>query len=311
MILITGGTGFIGRVLVRKFQEEDQPIRLILRPSRKSPALPPGVQLEVAISNLNESRNLRVAMVGVDTVYHLAGVEHYGAYGDLVGVDIRGTQAVVDAAVDAGVDRFFYVSHLGVDRSSAYPVLKAKAIAEEQIRKSGIDYTTIRSGIVYGKNDAFTSGLASLLSVFPFLFFMPGEGGTLLQPLWVEDLVTCLLWALDESETRMKTYEIGGPEQLTFKQICKTVMEKLDIQRRLVKMHPSYLRGLTVFLDTLFPGLPVSVFWLDYLAANRTCALDSVPRSFNLLPSRFSHQIDYLKDINWQGETFKKLLRRR
>lgn len=250
-------------------------------------------------------------MVGVDTVYHLAGVEHYGAYGDLIGVDIRGTQAVVDAAVDAGVDRFFYVSHLGADRSSAYPVLKAKAIAEEQIRKSGIDYTIVRTGIIYGKNDAFTSGLASLLSVFPFIFFTPGDGGTLLQPLWVEDLVTCLLWAMDEPKTRMKTYEIGGPEQLTLSQICEIVMEKLDIQRRLVKMHPSYLRGLTVFLDTIFPGLPVSVFWLDYLAANRTCSLDSVPRSFNLLPSRFSHRIDYLRETNWQGETFKKLLRRR
>jgi NADH dehydrogenase len=60
-------------------------------------------------------------------------------------IDIQGTQTVIRAAVDAGVRRFFYVSHLGADRASAFPLLKAKAIAEEYIRRSGLDYTILRS----------------------------------------------------------------------------------------------------------------------------------------------------------------------
>jgi uncharacterized protein YbjT (DUF2867 family) len=93
-------------------------------------------------------------------------------------IDILGTQAVARAARDAGVKRIFFVSHLGADRASAYPVLKAKAIAEEYLRRSGVDYTIYRSAIVYGPQDGFTTGLAKLLSTSPF-FLVPGDASTL------------------------------------------------------------------------------------------------------------------------------------
>ena len=137
MILVTGGTGFIGKALIRSLVESGYPVRTLIRPSSQSPDLPRGVGVEVAVSSLKDERGLRAAMVGVDTVYHLAGVERRGAYASLMEVDIQGTQAVTTAAVDAGVDRLFYISHLGADRASAFPVLKSKAIAEEHIRRSG------------------------------------------------------------------------------------------------------------------------------------------------------------------------------
>lgn len=311
MILVTGGTGFIGRALVKQLVELGVPVRIVLRPSQHSPEVPQGIPLEVAISNLSNERSLRAAMVGVDTVYHLAGVEQRGAYGDLMAVDIRGTGAVVNAALDAGVERFFYLSHIGADRSSAYPVLKAKAIAEQYIRKSGLDYTIVRSAIVYGPNDGFTTSLARLLYAFPFVFFVPGDGRSLLQPLWIEDLVTYLVWALDDLHTLNETYEIGGPEQMSLKQILTLMMEKLGIQRRLVSVRFPYLKGFTILLESIFPGLPVSVFWLDYLATNHTCALDTLPREFNLLPARMSYQLDYLSNTNWQASLLKNLLRRK
>jgi uncharacterized protein YbjT (DUF2867 family) len=311
MILVTGGTGFVGRALVKLLAEMDYPVRIVLRPSNRSPEIPQGVPVEVAISNLSSERSLRAAMVGVDTVYHLAGVEHRGAYADLMAVDIRGTHAVINAALDAGVERLFYLSHLGADRSSAYPVAKAKAIAEQYIRRSGLNYTIFRSAIVYGPNDGFTTGLARLLYAFPFIFMIPGEGKSLLQPLWIEDLVTCMAWALDDPRTSNETYELGGSEQLTFKQIITLMMEMLGIKRRLVAIRPPYLRGLTVLLESLFPGLPVSVFWLDYLATNHICALDSIPRAFNLLPARMSYQLGYLGETNWQVSLLTNLFRRK
>jgi NADH dehydrogenase len=224
LILITGGTGFIGQALIRHLVEMGKPVRTLIRPSPHSPKLPLNVPVEVAVSSLSDARGLRAAMVGVDTVYHLVGGEWQGAHANLMNIDIQGTQAVVHAAVDARVDRFFYVSHLGADRASAYPVLKAKAIAEEFIRRSGLDYTILRSAIVFGQNDGLTTGLARILSALPFFFLIPGDGSVLLQPLWVEDLVTCLSWALEDDETRNRMFEVGGPEYLSFRQLATLVM---------------------------------------------------------------------------------------
>lgn len=311
MILVTGGTGFIGKALIRSLVESGYPVRTLIRPSSQSPDLPRGVGVEVAVSSLKDERGLRAAMVGVDTVYHLAGVERRGAYASLMEVDIQGTQAVTTAAVDAGVDRLFYLSHLGADRASAFPVLKSKAIAEEHIRRSGIDYTIMRTAIIFGPDDGFTTGLARLITPIPFLFLTPGDGSTLVQPLWVEDLVTCLTWALDDDGTRNELYEVGGPEYFTFKQVVELVMEVIGIHRRIVPVRPPILRGITVILDTIFPGLPVSVYWLDYLAANRTCALDTIPRNFHLMPSRMSQRIDYLRGERWGRSLFSTLVKRR
>lgn len=311
MILVTGGTGFVGQALIRHLSEGGRPVRTLIRPSRRSPALPKGIPVEVAVSSLRDERGLRAAMVGVDTLYHLASSEWEGPRASLMETDIQGTQAVVKAAVDAGVGRFFFVSHLGADRASAYPVFKAKAIAEEYIRRSGLDFTILRSAIVYGQNDNFTTGLASLFYSLPFLFLVPGDGKMLLQPLWVEDLVTCLTWALEDDSTRNQTYEIGGPEYLTFREVVQTVLAETGMRRSLVSMRPPYLRGLTVFLENIFPGLPVSVFWLDYLASNHTCSLDGLPHIFNLMPARFSQRLAYLKGKNWRLSLLRSLLRRR
>jgi len=310
MILVTGATGFIGSVLIRQLSATGRQVRTLIRPSKKSPNLPHGVSIEVAVSSLRDERGLRAAMKGVDTVYHLAGVEGRGSRADLMDVDIMGTQSVAQAAADAGVDRIFFLSHLGADRASAYPVLKAKAIAESYIRQSKVDFTIFRSAIVYGVNDHFTTGLGILLHALPGIFIIPGDGSTLIQPIWVEDLVTCMTWALDDPSTRNQVFDVGGPEYLPFRKVLEDVIASVGVQRWITSMGPAYLRSLTVFMEQTFPAFPVSVFWLDYLAANRTCSLDTVPRLFGLMPARFAQSIDYLKGQTWQKNMWRMLLRR-
>jgi NADH dehydrogenase len=294
MILVTGGTGFVGKALIRHLVEAGYPVRTLIRPSSQSPNLPRGVAVDVAVSSLNDERGLRAAMVGVDTVFHLAGGEWHGPRASLMDIDIRGTRAVVNSAKDAGVDRLFYLSHLGADRASAYPVQKAKAIAEEFIRRGGLDYTILRTAILFGPNDGLTTGLKRILKAIPFFFLCPGDGKVMLQPLWVEDLVTCLTWSLDDPETRNRIIDIGGPEYLPFQQIVELVMSEIQIRRIVLNVPFPYLRVLTVVLESLFPNFPVSIYWLDYLAVNRTTALDTMPRVFNLMPSRMSQRLAYL-----------------
>lgn len=301
MILVTGGTGFIGNVLIRHLSQSGYAVKLLIRPSKDSPNLPKGLPLDVAVTSLSDEKGLRAALKGVDVVYHLASAESLGRRAQLTEVDIRGTQAITSAAAQARIERFLYISHLGADRASAYPLLKAKGIAEHAIKTSGVPYTIFRSAISYGEGDHFTNGLAFLLKVSPYFVMLPEEGSALLQPLWVEDLATALTWSLEMPQTRNETIEVGGPEYLSFKQICQSILEKIDIKRKFIDISPVLLNRLTELLEILMPNFPTSVFWLDYLASNRTANMDVLPRIFNLLPSRMNQRLGYL-----QGKTFRR-----
>lgn len=310
MILLTGGTGFIGRVLTRQLVENGHVVRVLLQPSMRTPRLPSGVPVEVAVASLNDVRGLRAALHGIETIYHLAGGEGQGGGANLQTVDIEGTRNLCEAAVDARVSRFFYLSHLGADRAAGFPVLKAKGIAEEFIRKSGVPYTILRGALLFGPGDEFTSGLAMLLAAAPGFLPLPSNGRTQVQPLWVEDLVTCLVWALDNPDSVNQTYEVGGSEYISLRQVTELVMEATRQRRRLVSWPAQSMRAVTIIMESMFPRFPASIFWLDYLAVDRTCALDSVPRLFGLMPARFASRLDYLRGVHWTREMLRTLFTR-
>ena len=309
MILVTGGTGFVGRALIRQLVSAGYPVRILIRPSPATPNLPRGVSLEVAVAALNDDRSLRAAMSGVDVVFHLAGAEHQGARADLFGTDIKGTETLARVLADLEIKRLFYVSHLGADRASAFPVFKAKAIAEEYIRRSGVPHTIFRAAILYGPEDHFTSGLARLISLSPVIFFA-SRSDTLVQPLWVEDLITSMVWSLDNEATIGQTYEIGGGEFFTVREVMDIVMKTIGKRRILLPLSMPYLRGLTVAFEQWFPKFPSSVFWLDYMSVNRTCPVDSIPRLFGFLPARFTYRLDHLKSVDWGKQARQMIMDR-
>ena len=129
MILVTGGTGFIGRILVSHLVTLGYPVRLLLNPSPDYPKLPRGVSVEVAISSMNDERNLRASMKDIDTVFHLVGTEWKGIHAEYEEVDIRAARMFSNVAKQMNVKRFIYMSHIGADKSSAYNLLLAKALA--------------------------------------------------------------------------------------------------------------------------------------------------------------------------------------
>ena len=249
--------------------------------------------MEAAVSSMLDERSLRAALRGVDTIFHLAGNERHSSRARLQEVDIQGTQVLVNAAEQAGVQRILFVSHLGADQNSAYPVFKAKGLAEHAIIKSGVPYSIFRTSVVFGPGDQFTTGIARLLRSWPGPFLLPGDGSGLVQPLWVEDLVASLLIAMDSPAMLNQVISVGGSEAMTFRQAVEIIMDKINVRRVLTPFSPPYLRMGSLLLEQ-FVRLPISVFMLDYLAADRTTNLDTLPRLFGILPARFHSQLNYL-----------------
>ncbi|MCJ7569456.1 MAG: NAD(P)H-binding protein [Anaerolineales bacterium] len=306
MLLVTGGTTFLGRAVLRILSTYGYSIRTLLEPSKESPILPTGVSVDVALSSLDDERGVRAALVDVSAVIHLAGTGLDCALDDPESVDAEGTRVLVEAAEEAGVERFIYQSTLGADIASAYPQIRAKAMAENHIRNSSLPYTILRSAVLFGADDSFTTSLAMLMAGSILFFPIPGDGSTVLQPLWVEDLATCIGWSLDEEETKGGTFELGGPEYFTLRQIVTMVMRAASIMRIIIPTRPPYLRGGAWLMERTLRFSPISTNWLDYLAVNRTTDLNTLPRLFGLAPTRMEDRLDHLHEKNWGWELLRR-----
>jgi len=246
------------------------------------------------VSSFNDFRGLRAAMKDVDIVFHLASAERYGSQGNLNEVDVEGTKAVAQAAKEAKVKRLIMLSHLGANRSSAFPVLKAKAIAERWIIESGVPYTIFRTDAIFGEGDQFTEPILKLLRRNRLIFLLPGQGENFLQPLWIDDLVSTLILSLEDQKTLNRIYSVGGIEILSYREIVKTIMKQVKFRRLLLPFPLGYMRTLTLWVDQLDKNFPISTFWLDTLIENRTAMVDLLPREFGVMPARFHQMLDYL-----------------
>jgi NADH dehydrogenase len=307
MILVTGATGFIGRTLIRHLFDAGREVRVLIRPSRRSPRLPRSTPVEVAVVSLSDERAIRAALKDIDVVIHLAGAESQGHNANLLAVDMQGTENLARVAAESGVKRFITLSHIGASRSSGFPVFKAKGIAEEHVRRSGVPHTIFRTSVVFGPEDHFTTNLARLIQIAPGFFPLPASSRAVVQPLWVEDLVTVLLWSLDNESTINQTYEIGGSEYFTVRQLVEIMMRTTRRSRILFELHPVLLRALIVTLESFIPNYPASSFWLDYISINRTCPVDNLPGIFGLMPARFTYRLDYLKRTPWYQAAWNRV----
>lgn len=295
MILVTGGTGFIGSRMVRKLVQMDDPVRILLRPNRKTPRLPKNVALNIAVSSIADERGLLTALRGVDTVLHFATAEHQDDASALEHVDVDGSACLVDMAKEAHVKRIIYLGRIGADKSSSYPVLRAKALAEEIIRKSGIPFCILRLTDVFGPRDHFTTEIAAALQRAPMVFPLPGDGRTLVQPIWVDDLISIITLVLEQKSCNDEVIEIGGGEFFTIRQVVQMVMDTIARRKTLFSVSPAYLRLINLWFRRPQSLFPLSTQWLDLLAMDRTCPLDAMTRNFSILPARFVNHLGFLK----------------
>src|SRR5690606_2768624 len=154
LILVTGATGFIGRHLVSCLMARGYHVRCLLT-AAQAQNLPWGTPPEIITGSVLDEEALFRAVTGAHVVIHLANAQWWGRKRDLERIELVGTRNLITAARAARVGRIIAVSHLGASPSAAYPLLRAKGQVEEAIRASGLAYTILRSGIVFGEDDAF------------------------------------------------------------------------------------------------------------------------------------------------------------
>ena len=222
-IAITGGTGFIGRHLAERLVLDGHTVVLLTR-SKKKAERPiegrPGISL--VINDLSDPAALAAAFAGCDAVAHCAGINRELGKQTYRKVHVEGTKHVVQAAQQAGVKRIALMSFLRARPNCGSAYHESKWLAERIVRESGLDYTIIRAGVVYGLGDHMLDHLSHALHTFP-LFALVGLREKRIQPLAIEDLVNVLRASLVQRRLARQTVALVGAEQLYLSEAVKRV----------------------------------------------------------------------------------------
>ncbi len=293
MILVTDATGFVGRSLVRRLAGDGHQVRCLLRPSRHIQQLPTSVHFSAVSASLSDPPALRTAMQDVSSIVHLLGEDNPDQQ-RRIATHGEDTANLIEAAKEVGIRRVVYVSRLGADRASAYTLFRARGEAEWALRESGLQMTILRAAISYGPEDAFTNILALLAGAIPLVMPVPSAGLSRFQPMWVDDLVRCIVETLDRRDLTDQIVAVGGPDHFTFEQMVAVVLEAAGIRRRLLPIRVP-LASLAIGLgDLVLPRNPTPRWWLDLLAAGSATDLTATTRSFGFKPRSFAQSLDYL-----------------
>ena len=212
-IAITGGTGFAGRHLARALLSDRHDVIILARGVDKRDPSIRGSGATFVAASTDAADSLRRAFSGCDAVAHFAGINREIGAQTYERVHVRGTRAVVDAARAAGVRKIVYLSFLRAraDCGSAYH--ESKWAAEEMVRASGLDYTILKSGVIYGRGDHLLDHVSRALYTFPF-FPLVGLRPTRLRPVFVGDVVRLAEAALIDHRLSRQTVAVLGPEEL-------------------------------------------------------------------------------------------------
>jgi uncharacterized protein YbjT (DUF2867 family) len=312
MILVTGATGFVGRHLVQSLLDENYPVRILLPASRQRKPLPWSTPPEVITGSVLDEEALFRAASGAHVIYHLENAQWWGRLRNLERVELVGARNLITAARSARVGRIITLSHIGASPSSAFTLIRVKGMVEEVIRSSGLAYTILRSGIVFGREDAFVNHIAMMLYVNPFFFMMPGQGEVVLHPLYIDDLVSALVRSLDRIDTVDLTVEIGGAEYITLADMIRTVMRVTGMYRIVVPVPPYALRWTTAVYSRILRRSLMTPQWLDLLATNRAARLGNLYEYFGIQPRRFEDTLlTYMPGKSYLLPSIRYSLRRR
>ncbi len=285
-VSVFGGTGFLGRRLVRRLATEGAAVRVaVRRPERARSALGTAGLDRVTIlwADVRDQAAVAAAVAGADAVVNAvsAYVERGGATFERVHQQAAKTLAQESAA--AGVARFILVSGIGADPDSRSPYIRARGRGELAVQQAFPAATVVRPSAMFGPGDALFATLADIARLLPVLPLI-GGGHTRLQPVFVEDVAEAIVRVLADPRTAGQTYELAGPGVYTLRELVKITLRLIGKRRLLIPV-PFALAALQARLFELLPSPPLTSGQVDLLRADNVASRE-LPglRSLNIEP---------------------------
>ena len=238
LITIIGGSGFVGRHIVRALARRGYRIRVACRrPDLAGHLQPLGNtgQIMMVQANVRYPASLAAACEGAYAVINLTGVLYSAGAQSFDAVHVFGAEASAKAAKAAKARLFIQMSAIGADETSAADYARSKAEGEKRARAAFPGAIVLRPSIVFGPEDSFFNRFASMARVSPFLPLI-GGGETRFQPVFAGDLGEAVARLVDRGEADSTTYELGGPETLSFKQLMEFTLDTIGRKRALVTL---------------------------------------------------------------------------
>lgn len=238
IITVFGGSGFLGRHIVRALAKAGYRVRVASRrPHLAQDLRVMGVvgQVQLVQANIRVASSVERAVEGASGVINLVGVLAESGRQNFSSLHAAGAKAVAEAAAAAGIERFVQVSAIGADADSPSRYAQSKAAGEAAVKAAIPTATILRPSIVFGTDDGFFNMFGSMARFAPALPLF-GGGKTRFQPVFAGDVAEAALKSIESDEARGETYELGGPGVYTFKELMAFILEETDRPRFLVPL---------------------------------------------------------------------------
>ena len=255
LITIFGGSGFLGRYLVKRLAAAGRPLRIASRDPEAALFLRPMGkvgQVELVAANVRDEASVARAVRGAAAVVNLVGILEECRRQTFQAVHADGAERVARAARDAGATAFLHVSSVAADASGLSNYAKSKAAGEARVRAAFPDAVVVRPSIVFGPEDDFLNRFGALARLSPVLPVFGGGEGPQFQPVYVGDVAEAMARVLQHVDSAGKTFEFGGPDIFTLRQILRLVLQATARRRPIVGL-PWPVASLAAAATALLP----------------------------------------------------------
>ncbi len=282
MILVTGGTGFVGGHVVRELRGRDLPVRCLVRdPGKGAKVAAWGVEL--AEGDVTDPGSVRRAVAGCNTVVQLVAIRQ-GRQEQFRRIMVEGTRDLIAAAKEADVGRFVHMSALGTSEETKdlVPYYGAKWETEQMVRTSGLPYVIFRPSFVFGPDGGILPTfirLAKLTPVTPII----GTGRQQIQPIWADDVAQYFAEAIERDDATGRLFELGGPDAVSWNELWRRLKRVLGLRRPSLHVPVGLARANALLTERLPGNIPLTRDLLTMLEhGDNVVSNDEAVRTFEL-----------------------------